>query len=96
MVQKGVGLTNGLHGVPLLYEQLGSGDVDVHAQRLLLFVDWFSWTRVLTEEHKPKNNLLLLVTSQYLTKVNFVKTANIYLISISAKLLASVKSNRHF
>lgn len=45
-------LTNSLHGVSLLYQELGSGDVDVHAKRLLLFVNWLSWTCVFTEKHR--------------------------------------------
>lgn len=47
-------LTNGLHGVSLLYQKLGSGDVNVHAERLLLFVNWLCWTCVFTEKHKQK------------------------------------------
>lgn len=31
-------LTDGLHGVSLLDEELSPGDVDVHAERLLLLV----------------------------------------------------------
>lgn len=45
-------LTNSLHGVSLLDEKLGSGDIDVHAERLLLFVNWLCWTRVFTEKHR--------------------------------------------
>lgn len=41
-------LTDSLHGVPLLNEELGSGDIDVHAERLLLLVDWLGWTCVFT------------------------------------------------
>lgn len=45
-------LTNSLHGVSLLDQELGSGDVNVHAERLLLFVYWLCWTRVFTSEHE--------------------------------------------
>lgn len=31
-------LTHSLHGVSFLYKELSSGDVDVHAERLLLLV----------------------------------------------------------
>lgn len=47
-------LTNSFHGVSLLDQKLGSGDVDVHAERLLLFVNWLCWTCVFTGEHKTK------------------------------------------
>lgn len=50
-------LTNSLHGVSLLDEKLGSGDVDMHAERLLLFVNWLSWTCVFAEEHKTRRGL---------------------------------------
>lgn len=36
-------LTDGLHGVSLLDEELSSGDVDVHAERLLLLVQRVWW-----------------------------------------------------
>lgn len=49
-------LTNSLHGVSLLDQELGSGDVNVHAERLLLFVNWLSWTCVFTGEHKTKRS----------------------------------------
>lgn len=52
-------LTNSLHGVSLLDEELGSGDVNVHAERLLLFVNWLCWTSVFTEEHKTKENFII-------------------------------------
>lgn len=52
-------LTNSLHGVSLLDQKLGSGDVDVHSERLLLFVNWFCWTGVFTGEHKTKSDLSL-------------------------------------
>lgn len=48
-------LTNSLHGVSLLDEELGSGDVDVHAERLLLFVNGLCWTCVFTAKHKKKH-----------------------------------------
>lgn len=41
--------TDCLHGVSLLDEELGSGDVDVHSQRLLLLVHCVWSPRVLTE-----------------------------------------------
>lgn len=41
-------LTDGLHGVSLLDEQLSSGDVDVHAQGLLLLVHRVWCTSVFT------------------------------------------------
>lgn len=41
-------LTDSLHRVPLLNQELRSGDIDVHAERLLLFVDWLGWTCVFT------------------------------------------------
>ena len=41
-------LTDGLHGVSLLDEQLSSGDVDVHPQRLLLLVHRVRGPRILT------------------------------------------------
>ena len=53
--------TNSLHGVSLLDQQLGSGDVDVHAERLLLFVDWLCWTCVFTAEHKTKKHLIIRI-----------------------------------
>ena len=42
--------TDCLHGVPLFDEELGSGDVDVHSQCLLLLVHGVWRPRVLTEE----------------------------------------------
>ncbi len=50
-------LTNSLHGVSLLDQELGSGDVNVHAERLLLFVNWLCWTCVFTGEYKTKREL---------------------------------------
>lgn len=47
-------LTDCLHGVPLLDEELGSGNVDVHPQRLLLLVHRVRSPRVLTEEVKQR------------------------------------------
>lgn len=58
-VHTGGELTNSLHGVSLLDEELGSGDVNVHAERLLLFVNWLCWTSVFTEEHKTKENFII-------------------------------------
>lgn len=52
--------TNSLHGVSLLDQQLGSRDINVHTQCLLLLVDWLSWTCVFTCKHKRssiKSNL---------------------------------------
>lgn len=53
---KRASLTNGLHGVPLLNEQLSSGDVDVHPQGLLLLVDCVGCTSVFTEEVSENRN----------------------------------------
>lgn len=45
-------LTNSLHGVSLLDEKLGSGDVDVHSECLLLLVNWLGWPCVFAGKHR--------------------------------------------
>lgn len=63
-------LTNSLHGVSLFDQELGSGNVNVHAECLLLFVNWLCWTCVFTEEHKTKRALnfqKLVLTSPQMT-----------------------------
>lgn len=49
--------TDRLHGVPLLDKQLGSGDVDVHSQRLRLLVHRVWRPRVLAEEINERHSL---------------------------------------
>lgn len=90
----GVVLTNSLHGVPLLDEKLGSRDIDVHPQRLLLFVDRLCWTCVLTEERKAENFKIWKLENGCCScldnwSAGFVKMVKTYLMSISAKLFAS-------
>lgn len=47
--------TNGLHGVPLLYEQLCSGNVDVHPQCLLLLIKCVWRPGVLAENKRREH-----------------------------------------
>lgn len=49
--------TNGLHGVPLLYQQLCSGNVYVHPQCLLLLIKCVWCPGVLAENKREGNTL---------------------------------------
>lgn len=97
--------TDGLHGVPLLDEELRSGDVDVHPQGLLLLVHRVWGAGVFTGEVKkrgnerrsqsPHTNMVRggRETGETQTGSRGGSTGPTYLISISARLLASANTS---